>query len=74
MSRARRRVRHGLLTVSSDLGVHVSPALAAAVASDPLVAQLYGSPPLRETLVLPVGADRPRLEYLEWHRARVFVP
>jgi putative restriction endonuclease len=62
----------GLLTVSSDLQIHVAPALAAAVASDPVAAQLYGHPPLRETLVLPPGAQPPKGEYLEWHRERVF--
>jgi putative restriction endonuclease len=62
----------GLVTVSDDLRVQVAPALTAAVGSDPVAAQLYGHPPLRETLVLPTGAVRPKPEYLEWHRIWVF--
>lgn len=62
----------GLLSVDDDLRVQVAPALAAAVASDEMARHFYGSPPLREQLLLPTGAQVPKAEYLEWHRAFVF--
>jgi putative restriction endonuclease len=62
----------GLLSVDVDLQVRVAPALLAAVASDEMARHFYGSPPLREQLLLPAGAQVPKAEYLEWHRAHVF--
>jgi len=62
----------GLLTVNSGLRIHVARSLADAVQADPLARQYYGRPPLRETLLLPPGAQPPARKYLDWHRQRVF--
>jgi putative restriction endonuclease len=62
----------GLLTVNGGLRIHVARSLAEATASDPLARQYYGRPPLREVLVLPVGAQAPARKYLDWHWQNVF--
>jgi len=63
----------GLLTVGSELQIHVSEALADAVRGDPVTRQYYGRPPLLERLLLPDGAQLPACKYLDWHRTNVFV-
>jgi putative restriction endonuclease len=62
----------GLLTVNGGLRIHAAHSLAGAVQSDPLARQYYGRSPLRETLVLPAGAQPPARRYLDWHRQQVF--
>ncbi len=62
----------GLLTVNGGLRIHVAPSLAAAIRDDPLTRQYYGRPPLRETLLMPPGAQAPARRYLDWHRQKVF--
>jgi putative restriction endonuclease len=62
----------GLLTVNGGLRIHVARSLAAAVESDPLARQYYGRPPMRDTLLLPPGAQPPARKYLDWHRGNVF--
>lgn len=62
----------GLLTVNGGLRIHVARPLADAVQADPLARQYYGQPPLRETLLLPPGAQSPARKYLDWHRQFVF--
>jgi putative restriction endonuclease len=63
----------GLLTVGSELQIHVSEALAGAVREDPVTRQYYGRPPLLEMLLLPDGAQLPARKYLDWHKTNVFV-
>ncbi len=62
----------GLLSVNGGLRIHLAPPLADAVEADPLTRQYYGRPPLRETLLLPPGAQPPARKYLDWHRAHIF--
>jgi putative restriction endonuclease len=63
----------GLLTVSTDLKIHIAPSLADAVRGDQLTRQYYGRPPILETLLLPDNAQPPARKYLDWHRERIFV-
>jgi putative restriction endonuclease len=63
----------GLLTVSSELRINVSEALANAVREDTVTRQYYGRPPLLERLLLPDGAQLPARKYLDWHKSNVFV-
>jgi putative restriction endonuclease len=63
----------GLLTVNGGLRIHIARSLADATVSDPLARQYYGRPPLRETLLLPVGAQAPARKYLDWHRQKIFM-
>jgi putative restriction endonuclease len=62
----------GMITVNGGLRIHLAPPLAEAVEADPLARQFYGRPPLRETLLLPPGAQSPGLRYLEWHHEKIF--
>lgn len=62
----------GMITVNGGLTIHLARSLANAVQVDPLARQFYGRPPLRETLLLPTGAQTPARKYLDWHRDRVF--
>ena len=63
----------GLLGVNGGLRIHVARSLSDATAADPLARQYYGRPPLRETLLLPTGAQPPAGKYLDWHRQNIFV-
>jgi putative restriction endonuclease len=63
----------GLLAVNGGLRIHVAGSLSDATATDPLARQYYGRPPLRETLLLPAGAQPPNRKYLDWHRQNIFV-
>ncbi|HEY2580033.1 MAG TPA: hypothetical protein VGI74_27285 [Streptosporangiaceae bacterium] len=62
-----------MLTVNGGLRIHLARPLADAVDTDPLTRQYYGRPPLREVLLLPVGAHAPARKYLDWHRHNIFV-
>jgi putative restriction endonuclease len=62
----------GLLAVDGGLRIHVASLLSHATATDPLARQYYGRPPLRETLLIPVGAAA-RRKYLHWHCQKTFV-
>lgn len=62
----------GLVTVNGGLRIHLASRLMHAVQGDPLARQYYGRPPLRETLLLPPGAQAPARKYLDWHRHNVF--
>jgi putative restriction endonuclease len=62
----------GLLTVNGGLRIHVARSLAAAIESDPVTRQYYGRPPMRDTLLLPPGAQQPARKYLDWHRGNIF--
>jgi putative restriction endonuclease len=61
----------GMLAINGGLPIHLAPPLAAAVQADPLARQFYGRPPLRQTLLLPVGALAPRPKYLDWRREKI---
>jgi putative restriction endonuclease len=63
----------GLLAVNGGLRIHVARSLSDATVADPLARQYYGRPPLRETLLLPLGAQPPARKYLDWHRQKIFV-
>ena len=63
----------GMLAVNGGLRIHVAGSLAEATRTDPLVRQYYGRPPLREMLLLPIGAQAPSRKYLDWHRQKIFV-
>jgi len=63
----------GLLTVNGGLRIHLARKLAEAVQADPLARQYYGRPPVRDTLLLPVGAQKPARKYLDWHQQKIFV-
>ncbi|MFV2122940.1 HNH endonuclease [Micromonospora sp. LOL_013] len=62
----------GLMTVNGGLRIHVKPALATAVETDPATRAAFGRPPLAEWLLLPNGAKPPRAKYLAWHRQYIF--
>jgi putative restriction endonuclease len=62
----------GMLTVNGRLRIRVARPLADAIQADPLARQFYGRPPLRETLLLPPGAQTPARNYLDWHREKIF--
>jgi putative restriction endonuclease len=62
----------GMITVNGGLRIHLAGPLADAVLADPLTRQYYGQPPMRQTLLLPQGAQPPGRRYLDWHRERVF--
>lgn len=61
----------GLLTVNGGLRIHVNPQLVEAARADAATGAVFGRPPLRECLLLPVGALPPRDAYLTWHRGQV---
>lgn len=63
----------GMLTVNGGLRIHLARPLADAIQTDPLARQYYGRPPLRETLLLPQGAQAPASKYLDWHRQKIFI-
>ena len=48
----------GMLTVNGGLRIHLARPLAEAIQTDPLARQYYGTPPLREVILLP-QAPRP---------------
>ena len=62
----------GLLTVNGGLRVHTAGRLLAAMESDHLARQYFDRPPLRDVLLLPVDADPPAAEYLQWHKEHIF--
>jgi putative restriction endonuclease len=63
----------GMITVNGGLRIHLARALAEAIQTDPLARQYYGTPPLREVILLPQGAQAPARKYLDWHRQKVFI-
>jgi putative restriction endonuclease len=63
----------GMLTVNGGLRIHVAFPLVEAIRNDPLARQYYGQPPLRDTLLMPAGAQAPATRYLDWHRQKIFV-
>jgi putative restriction endonuclease len=64
----------GMLTVNGGLKIHLARPLADAIQTDAMARQYYGSPPLREVILLPDGAQAPARKYLDWHRQKVFIP
>lgn len=63
----------GLLTVNGGLRIHLAAHVEVAAAEGrPGARAAFGRPPLAETLLLPVGAQRPGDRYLAWHRKHVF--
>jgi len=54
----------GMLTVNGGLRIHLASPLADAIQNDPLARQYYGTPPLREVILLPDGAQAPARKYL----------
>lgn len=62
----------GLLTVNGGLRIHTASRLSAVMETDQLARQYFDRPPLREVLLLPDGADPPAVEYLRWHKERIF--
>jgi hypothetical protein len=62
-----------MLTVNGGLRIHLARPLANAIRTDPL-ARHYGTPPLREVMLLADGAQASARKYLDWHRQRVFIP
>ena len=62
----------GLMTVNGGLRIHIKPALAVAVETDPAARAAFGRPPLAERLLLPNFATPPDAKYLAWHRQNVF--
>jgi putative restriction endonuclease len=63
----------GMLTVNGGLRIHLARPLAEAIQTDPLARQYYGTPPLREVILLPRGAQAPARKYLDWHRQKIFI-
>jgi len=62
----------GMITVDGGLRIQLTSSLADAVLADPLARQFYGCPPLREALLLPIGAQIPARKYLAWHHENIF--
>jgi putative restriction endonuclease len=62
----------GLLTVDNQLRIHTAARLATAIQRDETVRRYFDRPPLRDALLLPELADEPAVEYLHWHRRRIF--
>ncbi len=63
----------GLLGISADLSVTVSPRFKAAGTTNEGVRNALRSPPFRTRIALPTGAVEPSRAYLSWHAAQVFV-
>lgn len=61
----------GLLTVAADMSIVLSPALEAATARSQQFAHTFKTPGIRNTLLLPVGAQPPDPSHLEWHRTNI---
>lgn len=64
----------GLLTLSENLEIQVAPSLAAHVDRDPAAKAAFGAPPLRSHVDPDQMADQPRVEYIAWHRERIYQP
>lgn len=62
----------GLLTIEDDLRITLAPGLLLDREKKPEVQQYFGSPHLRERIVLPMSATAIDLQYAQWHRTRVF--
>lgn len=62
----------GLLTVNGGLRIHVASVMERAVAAGGGAQHFFARPPLRETLLLPAGADAPESRYLQWHKENIF--
>ncbi|MEE4025064.1 HNH endonuclease [Gordonia sp. PKS22-38] len=61
----------GLITVDSDLKIHRSPDLDAALEGEDTfkLGYSFGHPPIATRLILPDHAHSPDTTYLSWHRA-----
>lgn len=62
----------GLLTVEDDLRITLAPSLARDRDRHPEVRRYFGAPPLSARLVLPISATTIDLQYVGWHRERIF--
>lgn len=62
----------GLLAVNGGYRIHVASAVTQLLGHDDAADAAFGRPPLRERLVLPLGATHPGRTYLDWHRSRIF--
>ena len=61
----------GLLWVNGRLRIHAAHDLDEARSRDPGIAAVFGTPPLRDALVLPLDAVPPGRRYLDWHRQNI---
>ena len=63
----------GMITVNGGLRIHLAHLRAEAIQTTPLARQYYGTPPLREAILLPQGAQAPARKYLDWHQQKIFI-
>lgn len=64
----------GLITLTEELEVERSFALSNHLAQDTAARAAFGSPPLRGQIDLSWLAEGPKLNYVTWHRERIFLP
>jgi putative restriction endonuclease len=64
----------GLLLVTDDLKIEISPILGPAMVTSASLAAVFSAPILAKSLLLPARADRPKAGFLEWHRIKVAAP
>jgi putative restriction endonuclease len=64
----------GLLLVTDDLEIEISPILGPAMVTSASLAAVFSEPILAKHLILPARADRPKAGFLEWHRIKVAAP
>ena len=62
----------GLITVNGGLRIHLSEKLQKGLLDDPVASAYFARPPFRDTILLPESADVPGMDYLNWHKLRVF--
>lgn len=62
----------GLITVDKNLRIHRAPDVKAALSGDAALRYSFAKPPLEDTLILPVTAQKPEIAYLAWHRNEIF--
>ena len=62
----------GLITVNGGFRIHLSEKLRTGMLNDPVAANYFDRPPLREAILLPASADPPGPDYLAWHRDKIF--
>lgn len=62
----------GLLTLTKDLEVRLSPRLQSHIECEPAARAAFGSPPLRSTLDITWREAKVGGKYIAWHREQIF--
>jgi putative restriction endonuclease len=62
----------GLLTVTPELKIVRASMLESQLQGNESLDRVFGTPGMRSALLLAAAAQRPRRQFLDYHRARVF--